>query len=231
MTVAAFSAVEVAALLRAATAHCSGAASPSAPARYLAAVADAITADHAGICVLSGITNRRVRRVFSTPGIDCRRLSTMATTHAAAGSAVVDDGHGIVLGCDGGQVALCAVRDRAGQPFSPRDVAALRILCTACDPADLVRASGSAAAVPPARMSQVLDRLLDGRSEGEIAVEMQISQHTVHGHVKSLYRRYGVCSRPELMSRCLSRPPWVPPGFAAVGESGLGRRRTVPAAT
>ncbi len=47
---------------------------------------------------------------------------------------------------------------------------------------------------------RVLDLLLQGRSEKEVACRLEISQHTVHNHVKEIYRRMEVNSRPELLA-------------------------------
>ena len=70
---------------------------------------------------------------------------------------------------------------------------------------------------PPAeglspRLAQVLDYLLAGDSEKQVARRMKLSHHTVHGHVKILYRRYGVSSRAELLARHLRRDPPAVPG-------------------
>ncbi len=53
------------------------------------------------------------------------------------------------------------------------------------------------------RELQVLECLLTGESEKEVAFRLAISPQTVHAHVKSLYRGYGVTSRPQLMARFL----------------------------
>lgn len=50
------------------------------------------------------------------------------------------------------------------------------------------------------RAREVLGRLLSGDGEKQIAVALGISRHTVHVYVKQLYRIFGVCSRPELLS-------------------------------
>ena len=50
------------------------------------------------------------------------------------------------------------------------------------------------------RMRQTLDRLLAGDSEKEIAARLRLSPHTIHVYVKTLYRRFGVCSRGELFA-------------------------------
>src|SRR5215813_5183901 len=54
------------------------------------------------------------------------------------------------------------------------------------------------------RQREVLDALLRGASEKEVAWELGISQQTVHTHVKSIYLAYGTRSRAELLVRCLS---------------------------
>jgi DNA-binding CsgD family transcriptional regulator len=66
---------------------------------------------------------------------------------------------------------------------------------------------GGAVAELPPRLRQVLDCLLEGDSEKQVAARLGLSRHTVHDHVKALYRRLGVTSRPELMARCLRRRP------------------------
>jgi DNA-binding NarL/FixJ family response regulator len=55
------------------------------------------------------------------------------------------------------------------------------------------------------RLSQTLELLLKGSSEKQVANQMKLSQHTVHGYVKALYRMYGVSSRAELLARHLKR--------------------------
>lgn len=50
-------------------------------------------------------------------------------------------------------------------------------------------------------MRQTLNFLLRGDSEKQIARKMRISPHTVHVYVKSLYKRFGVCSRGELLAK------------------------------
>jgi DNA-binding NarL/FixJ family response regulator len=55
------------------------------------------------------------------------------------------------------------------------------------------------------RMRDTLQCLLAGDSEKEVAGKLGISQHTVHIHVKNLYKRLGVCSRAELMVKCLGK--------------------------
>ena len=47
---------------------------------------------------------------------------------------------------------------------------------------------------------RVLDLLLVGMSEKEVATRLEISQHTVHNHVKEIYRKMNVNSRSELLA-------------------------------
>ena len=55
------------------------------------------------------------------------------------------------------------------------------------------------------RMRQTLERLLAGDSEKEIAARLRLSPHTIHVYVKTLYRRFDVCSRGELAARFITR--------------------------
>lgn len=60
------------------------------------------------------------------------------------------------------------------------------------------------------RKAQVLHALKSGKSEKEIAYFLNLSTHTVHSFVKSLYRDYGVHSRAELLSRFIIHPRFSP---------------------
>ena len=51
------------------------------------------------------------------------------------------------------------------------------------------------------RQRQTLELLLAGNAEKQIAAQLEISRHTVHVYVKSLYKRFGVNSRPELLAK------------------------------
>lgn len=51
------------------------------------------------------------------------------------------------------------------------------------------------------RQRQTLELLLAGNAEKQIASMLRISKHTVHVYVKSLYKRFGVNSRPELLAK------------------------------
>ena len=55
------------------------------------------------------------------------------------------------------------------------------------------------------RMIETLQLLLSGDSEKEVANKLGLSQHTVHIHVKKIYKRLDVSSRAELMAKCLRK--------------------------
>ena len=57
------------------------------------------------------------------------------------------------------------------------------------------------------RLQQTLACLLEGDSEKQVAARMGISRTTVHQYVTELYRRYGVHSRAELLTRMLRQRP------------------------
>jgi DNA-binding CsgD family transcriptional regulator len=51
------------------------------------------------------------------------------------------------------------------------------------------------------RERQTLELLLTGHAEKQIAAQLSISRHMVHVYVKSLYKRFDVNSRGELLAR------------------------------
>jgi pSer/pThr/pTyr-binding forkhead associated (FHA) protein len=51
---------------------------------------------------------------------------------------------------------------------------------------------------------RVLDLLLGGGSEKQVAAKLDLSPHTVHNHIKEIYRRFGVSSRAELLALFVS---------------------------
>ena len=53
----------------------------------------------------------------------------------------------------------------------------------------------------PPRLQQTLHSLLAGDSEKQAAAKMGVSPHTLHVYVKTLYRKYNVSSRGELLSK------------------------------
>lgn len=60
--------------------------------------------------------------------------------------------------------------------------------------------TGADAALAP-QLQRTLELLLDGSSEGEVVARLGLSPHTVHDHVKRLYRHFRVNSRAQLLAR------------------------------
>lgn len=57
------------------------------------------------------------------------------------------------------------------------------------------------------RLREVLDLLLEGFSEKEIAGELHRAQPTIHRHVTEIYKRFDVASRGELLAYFIRRQP------------------------
>src|SRR5687767_11294301 len=75
---------------------------------------------------------------------------------------------------------------------------------------DVEKAAGAVAPVPSElspRLRQTLRHLLEGDGEKQIAAKLGVSRHTVHVYVKSLYRRFDVCSRSELLAHFIRTRP------------------------
>ena len=64
--------------------------------------------------------------------------------------------------------------------------------------------SSEALALSP-RQRDVLELLLNGDSEKQIAVKLKLSQNTVHHHVKAIHRHFRVSSRSELLARWVGK--------------------------
>lgn len=71
-----------------------------------------------------------------------------------------------------------------------------------------LRPSASTLGIPShlaPRLRRVLEHMLVGEIEKEIARALDLRRHMVHEYVKQLYRRIGVASRAELMARFVRR--------------------------
>lgn len=53
----------------------------------------------------------------------------------------------------------------------------------------------------PPRLAQTLGELLNGSSEKQIALKLDLSRHTIHNYVKALHQRFQVSSRGELLAK------------------------------
>jgi len=104
-----------------------------------------------------------------------------------------------------GRVATISLNRAAGdRPFAEEDRNLLAVFQEECL---RLRAAQEKELDGPrltGRQREVLDALLRGASEKEVAWELGISPQTVHTHVKSIYLAYGTRSRGELLARCLS---------------------------
>jgi DNA-binding NarL/FixJ family response regulator len=58
------------------------------------------------------------------------------------------------------------------------------------------------------RELDVVKRVIDGRSNDEIASDLQISPKTVESHLRRIFERFGIGSRTELATRAL-REGWL----------------------
>jgi DNA-binding CsgD family transcriptional regulator len=67
----------------------------------------------------------------------------------------------------------------------------------------------------------VLRLLVQGASEKEAAASLRLSYHTIHAHVKQIYRELGVRSRGELIAHCLSSPSMTSAAADDTGEEKL----------
>jgi DNA-binding CsgD family transcriptional regulator len=72
-----------------------------------------------------------------------------------------------------------------------------------CAGAEAPAISKSPSALLSPAQRRVLDLLLAGLSEKQIAARLKISPHTVHNHVRALYQAFAVHSRSELLAQCL----------------------------
>jgi DNA-binding CsgD family transcriptional regulator len=64
----------------------------------------------------------------------------------------------------------------------------------------LKKAQDPAIHLPP-RLAQTLQELLEGASEKQIAMKLELSRHTIHNYVKALHQRFQVSSRGELLAK------------------------------
>jgi DNA-binding CsgD family transcriptional regulator len=53
------------------------------------------------------------------------------------------------------------------------------------------------------RLRKVLEAMLQGRSEDQIAATFSLSVHTVHGYIKTIRKHFGAKNRAEVIASCL----------------------------
>jgi len=104
------------------------------------------------------------------------------------------------------RIVACLCVERAPgvrRPFPARERALLDIAHSEASwiyQGDVLLATRGGMSVSP-RQRQVLDYLLTGHGEKQIADKLRLSPNTVHHHVKALHRHFGVSSRSELLAR------------------------------
>ncbi|MGI5195744.1 response regulator transcription factor [Streptomyces sp. CA-288835] len=64
------------------------------------------------------------------------------------------------------------------------------------------------------REREILEQVISGRSSTGIASALSVSPYTVQDHVKSLFAKFGVRSRGQLVARALGHPPMEAPHTA-----------------
>jgi DNA-binding CsgD family transcriptional regulator len=101
----------------------------------------------------------------------------------------------------GAMAAMALYRPWRGQRFGERERGLVELLH-----GEILRDIGvdERPRLPP-RAREVLGALETGRSEKEIAALLDLSPHTTHDYVKTIYRAFGVRTRPELMVKLHDR--------------------------
>lgn len=99
------------------------------------------------------------------------------------------------------EAAVVAVLERLGRPVGPETQRKRLRLAAYCKFVAAEMENEAVRARLSPRVRQTLDRLLRGDSEKQVAIQLRLSQHTVHVHVKSLYRKLNVTTRGELLAK------------------------------
>jgi DNA-binding CsgD family transcriptional regulator len=104
-------------------------------------------------------------------------------------------------------IALALLRPAGDEPFTERQ-SQLVDLCLSqmswpFQPDDKAVDPRLASLQP--RLRKVMQHLLDGDGEKQVAAKLGLSRHTVHEYVKMIYQQLGVSSRSELLSQWVGR--------------------------
>lgn len=118
-----------------------------------------------------------------------------------------------IMGCPlryhGTVVALILLFRRGlGRPFQAEQAQAITHHLPGIALAEVTMRQALSPPKPPAlptRHAKVLDELLTGHGEKEIAADLGLSPRTVHKYTEQIFRALGVRSRPELMARFVRR--------------------------
>lgn len=90
--------------------------------------------------------------------------------------------------------------------FTPRDTRIMHIILTELPwlhQADLPHLPARGILALPPRQRQLLNQLVQGHSRKAIATALGISENTVHGYVKQVFRHFSVHSQAELIARLM----------------------------
>lgn len=109
-----------------------------------------------------------------------------------------DGAHGYVVKGASGSELVAAVRSAAAGDYRFG--------------ADVMRAVRDRVRRPSDRLLEVVGLIALGRTNDEVAHELEISSKTVEGHIRTLFDRYGVASRTELAMLAV-REGWIQSGI------------------
>jgi DNA-binding CsgD family transcriptional regulator len=154
------------------------------------------------------IGRRRTTRLVATRPelVDTRTWRRAPLIDRLRNEAKVDEAITSAESFAAGKLLLIALqRARGRRPFADRERETLRIIHE-----EVIAQLGRRLALfgepsardLPKRLREVLASLLEGDSEKQVALRLRLSRHTIHEHVKRLYRHFGVSSRGELHHRC-----------------------------
>jgi DNA-binding CsgD family transcriptional regulator len=142
----------------------------------------------------------------------------------------VDDNISAVYRIDqhGTMVGYGIYRAASDPPFTKRDRVIAHLLLTGIAPRyirEQARLQEVNSLSP--RLRQVLNGLISGEGEKQIAFKLGLSRHTVHEYIGELYRRFDISSRAELMLKVLQ--PYRPNASGEQpAETGATPRRGMP---
>jgi len=162
------------------------------------------------------------RRRELLPDKDWYRSESFNALHRVCG---FDDHVYSFRALGGGRVVAIALRRSLGdQPYSDEEQSLLELFHEELVRLELRhRSEGAGGPRLAPREQDVLQGLLRGASEKEVAFELNLSRHTVHSYAKSIYSAYGVSSRAELLVRCLASPGGaVDPTHRTMERSAIG---------
>jgi DNA-binding CsgD family transcriptional regulator len=146
----------------------------------------------------SPVEEKKGLRTFSAISLICFLLFAAALTFSQAKSPLRWSVPALLFLSNAGQIlGLRRFLSRHGRPILPETLTPVKMQRFR----DESRLS--------TREGEVLDLLLNGKSNKDIERELFISHHTVRNHVHNIYQKLGVSSRLQLMNRIRT---WLEPG-------------------